>query len=264
MPILALDLDGTCVQDSGVITCGTIASIQAAKEQGWIVCFVTGRRDIDMLPIEKASRVADYLLMNNGGKLVRTADEKVMHNTMINREDAARLVSLCLEKQWQIYAVSGKRWWVNIETPAGIEYAESLGVHPGIFTQPGQNPLGSIEGFMVTSDGDAVAGWIAQNNLELEVLYSEPGCIDVMQKGVTKWQGIQLLASLENIPLSQTIAMGNYTNDIDMIRRAGVGVAVQSALEEVKRAADYVTDLDHNNNAVGEVVGRFIKGRVFG
>ena len=45
-----------------------------------------------------------------------------------------------------------------------------------------------------------------------------------------------------DIPVSQTIAAGDECNDISMIRAAGTGCAVANALEEVKEAADYVTE----------------------
>ena len=79
-----------------------------------------------------------------------------------------------------------------------------------------------------------------------------------MKKGISKWRGVQSLADKLNIPVANTVAVGNYSNDIDMLVNAGVGVAVQNALPSVKAAADYVTLKDNNHDPVAEIVEKFI------
>ena len=54
------------------------------------------------------------------------------------------------------------------------------------------------------------------------------------------------------------IAAGDYNNDLEMIQNAGVGVAVQNALPQVKAAADYVTPHDNNHDAVADIVEKFL------
>ena len=60
------------------------------------------------------------------------------------------------------------------------------------------------------------------------------------------------------IPIEQTIAVGDEWNDVSMIRAARVGVAVKNAVEAAKEAADYVTRQDHNQDAVAEVIEKFM------
>lgn len=256
--ILALDFDGTSVDDDGVLGSESIAALEAAKEKGWLVCFVTGRRDIDMIYMDDSWRVADYLVLNNGGKIMRVKDDAVLYNVLVNGGDARRLLQHCLENHLQIYAVSGREWWVNKETEEGREYAASLGSFPILFDQVDRVPWNRLEGFMVTQDGDEVGQWIAREKLHLEVLPSEPGCIDVMEAGVSKEGGLFQLARYESISLERSVAVGNYSNDIGMLRCVGTSVAVASALDEVKEIADYVTRRDHNHDAVAEVVQRFV------
>ncbi len=258
MCLLALDLDGTSLEDGGTLGEENRAALLRARRVGWTVCFVTGRREVDMRPLGDLSRWADYLLLNNGGKLIRTADGAVLRNILVNGRDGLALAEGCLEHGWQLYAVSGRRWWVNWTTPSGRAYAKSLGVPPIGYSRAEELPWRELEGFMITRDARRVSDWIAAHGLELEVLFSEPDTADVMQRGVCKLSGVRVLAGLLGCTLDETVAVGNYTNDLDMIRGAGVGVAVGDALEEVRRAADYVTRRDHNHGAVAEVVERFV------
>ena len=60
------------------------------------------------------------------------------------------------------------------------------------------------------------------------------------------------------ITMEQCMAFGDNTNDLPMIRGAGIGVAVANALPEVKAAADYVTKNDCNHDAVAEIVEQYM------
>ena len=90
--LLALDLDGTTCNDEGCLGEKTKQALAAARRAGHTVVFATGRRDVDMLPLGEDYRCADYLTLNNGGKLVRTADGAVLANTLVDPAAARTLV----------------------------------------------------------------------------------------------------------------------------------------------------------------------------
>ena len=54
------------------------------------------------------------------------------------------------------------------------------------------------------------------------------------------------------------MAFGDYTNDIDMLKAAGIGCAMANATEEVRKSADYITTLNNNQGGVAEIIERFI------
>jgi hydroxymethylpyrimidine pyrophosphatase-like HAD family hydrolase len=53
------------------------------------------------------------------------------------------------------------------------------------------------------------------------------------------------------------MTLGDYDNDMPMIKAAGLGVAMGNALEKVKAAADYVTDTN-DNDGVGKAIEKFV------
>lgn len=64
--------------------------------------------------------------------------------------------------------------------------------------------------------------------------------VELGPKGCNKATGMEELAALLGVGLNQVMACGDYRNDLEMITRAGYGVAVGNALPEIKEAADYV------------------------
>lgn len=256
--ILALDMDGTALNDNGVLTTEVIQAINLARKNNCIVCFVTGRRDIDIAPIQEQCNSVDYLLMNNGSKIIDVKQKKVWFNKLIDCETVKKLTTYCVENNILLYVTAGLFWAVNFMTEGVKHYSLSLKSQPGIYHSYEDLPLESIDGFMVTNSGAHVAEFIKQHKMPLYCLQSEPNCIDIITAGAGKWEAIELLARELKVEHRNVIAVGNYNNDMDMIERAGVGIAVANALEEVKEVADYVTDLDNNHNAIGEIVNKFV------
>ena len=73
--------------------------------------------------------------------------------------------------------------------------------------------------------------------------------IEVNAKDVNKGKAVRLLARMLEIPLAEVLVFGDAANDIQMVREAGIGVAVANAVHEVKEAADYVTGSNDEEGA---------------
>jgi Cof subfamily protein (haloacid dehalogenase superfamily) len=69
-----------------------------------------------------------------------------------------------------------------------------------------------------------------------------PTFSDIIAKGVDKGVGIDQFCNYYGFSLEETMAFGDGGNDIEMLRHAGIGVAMGNANDNVKQAADYVTD----------------------
>ena len=80
-----------------------------------------------------------------------------------------------------------------------------------------------------------------------------------MPKGVSKTTGMLELCDLYGIDRADTIMIGDYFNDIDLIKAAGTGVAVANAPLEVQMAADHVTSCRCCDGAVGEYLYAMLK-----
>lgn len=81
------------------------------------------------------------------------------------------------------------------------------------------------------------------------ILMQHPNFGEVIVKNCTKAAGIKAALDYLNIPQSQSIAIGDSRNDLEMINFAGIGVAMGNAVDEIKAAADMVT-LDVNSAGV--------------
>lgn len=94
---------------------------------------------------------------------------------------------------------------------------------------------------------------------DIEITSSFKDNYEISAKGVNKGTAVAKYAELKGIRPEEIITFGDNHNDIEMIQYAGVGIAVDNAVEELKAAADYVTDTNENGG-VGKAIAKFVFG----
>jgi Cof subfamily protein (haloacid dehalogenase superfamily) len=99
-----------------------------------------------------------------------------------------------------------------------------------------------------------------ERSLDVEVMSSMANNIEVMSKGISKGNAVKILAEYYGIEPGEIICVGDNENDLSMIRFAGMGIAMENATEELKAAADYITDTN-DNDGVAKAIEKFILNR---
>jgi hydroxymethylpyrimidine pyrophosphatase-like HAD family hydrolase len=108
-----------------------------------------------------------------------------------------------------------------------------------------RDPEATAEEFVALAESlglhgtDYVVGWTAW--------------LDLAPKGVNKASGLRYVARELGVDAADVLAIGDGRNDLEMLRWAGRGVAMGQAIEEVKEAADAVTDSVYDEGAAVEL-----------
>ena len=92
-----------------------------------------------------------------------------------------------------------------------------------------------------------------------DFIRSERLLYEILPKGASKGGALLKMAELLGVEKSHTVAVGDYNNDISMIKAAGAGFAVANAIDEVKAVADYIT-ASNNDHAIAAIVDGLDKG----
>ena len=87
-------------------------------------------------------------------------------------------------------------------------------------------------------------------NLDIEMVDSEIASLECSARGVTKGIGLEKLCEYLGISIDEAIAVGDADNDLDVLKHAGLAVAMGNANEHVKEISDVVVnDCDHDGCA---------------
>jgi Cof subfamily protein (haloacid dehalogenase superfamily) len=81
--------------------------------------------------------------------------------------------------------------------------------------------------------------------------------VEILPLDVNKGTALEFILDHLDIPAEATLSFGDSFNDLEMIQRAGIGVAMQNAPAAVRNGADYVTE-SNNDNGVGHAIERFV------
>ena len=98
---------------------------------------------------------------------------------------------------------------------------------------------------------------IAGLSLGINTVFSEETYLEILPEGSSKGTALAEMTRALGIPLEAVIAVGDNLNDLEMIRLAGLGVAMGNAPEELRAQAGYVT-VTNDEEGLAEVIHRFI------
>lgn len=119
---------------------------------------------------------------------------------------------------------------------------------------------GKINIFFPDSAARDRAGQMAEH-LPFYMTSQEPTNLEFTKKEVNKAQGLRKLAEKLGVRRECIMAIGDNNNDLPMIEYAGIGVAMANGLENVRRAADFVT-ASNEEDGVARAIERFVFKRL--
>ncbi|KAA0965479.1 HAD family phosphatase [Sporosarcina sp. ANT_H38] len=259
--MIAIDLDGTLLTDDFMISPDTVKAIQKAVEIGVIVTIATGR----MFP--SAKQFAQQLginvpLITYQGAIIKDTEEKeVMYERIIPPDIAQKLVDIACEKKIHLQVYQDDILYGASENDKLISYAEAVkvpytiepnlaklakhGFTKALFIEKPEY-LDKLQGELRTLFGERAH--IAKSKVDyLEVTHPE----------ANKGSALLHLAEKLGIDRSEIIGIGDNHNDLELIKTAGLGIAMGNAVKELKDSADYIS-LTNNEEGVLHVIEKFV------
>ena len=266
--LAALDLDGTTLHSDKSLSEYTIQTLEKAHDQGMHIVVASGR-SFASLP-EQVIRFpwAEYAITSNGAAVYEIHTKKRLRECRLNPEVVEKLLAIAKENQVMVEGfVNGVPYSARAYVENPISFGASLYSVP--YVKSTRRPVEDIFAFLLEHKEeldslDIIVG-DARTKATLRKLVTEqvqgiyltssvPTLLEIADEKAGKAAALAFLAEYLQIPQKATVAFGNAENDIDMICWAGIGVAVENSPEEVRRAADEITE---TNDADG--VARWIE-----
>lgn len=266
--LLATDIDDTILTKGGVLPKANHDALERLHRDGCTVVFSSGRATVSMQVITARIIEPDddeYLISFNGARVVRAKSSTPVFEWLVPADVISFFVQYAEEHDTYIQGyTNGKAYTTGatIDTDERrAEYKEStqMPVHltDNLITQLGP----STPKLLIIDDPPNVMEHIERltplSNGRYRLTRSKPHYLEILHPAVSKGAALIRLAGELGIPIEETIAVGDNHNDIEMIKTAGLGVAVANAVPELKEVADVVLDRSVEQGAMGEIVERF-------
>lgn len=268
--MIFLDLDGTLLDDEKNLPEVNREAIDKALALGHKVLICTGRplsSAIKQIPVLGLDKPGCYAITYNGG-LIYDAWEK---RTVYKRTLPMAQVKYLFEKAYEyggihIQTYTDKGFICEYDTKESRDYERRIKIErkvvKDVFKEMnGQEPCKvlaiaygcdrkRIEGFR-----DSMAEWAEG---KIEIYFSSYEYLEFVPKGINKGNAIKWMSEFLNIPMENTIAVGDAENDITMIKTAAIGAVMKNANDDIKMYGNYITERNNNEGGVAEVIQRFM------
>lgn len=238
--LIAIDIDDTLTTWMGKVLPEVAVAIERALAAGIHVALATGRSVSTTIPVARSAGINDLIVCSNGAILASVETEKVIEAVTFDPGPViSELVHLIPDAVFAVEDLNG-----NFRTTHPFD-AGALGMHLDI--APLEDLVrGPVTRLVVRSEQHATDGFgavVEQLGLHSVVFgVSSVAWMDVGPHGVNKSTMLSELCSRRNIDPARTIAIGDYYNDVEMLKWAGLGVVMGHAPEDVRQYANAVTD----------------------
>ncbi len=273
--LIALDLDGTLLDDAGRVSAADAEALKRFSESGGAVVLASGRMTANIRPVYDQIGL-DGPTIGYNGALSRDSIEaggNVIMETALPSRYADELISYARRERFHLnyYLEESLYAWddpdlrrfadlYSRQTGAKYQFVPDLGRFRGC------EPTKII---LVTDPTDPdrpdsrhrnelYCVWHAKWGTELTVMRTNPEYLEFYHREASKGNALTAVARHLGIPQELTLAFGDNFNDVSMLEAAGVGIAVANANPEALAAADWVSPLTNNESVVADAIGRLV------
>jgi Cof subfamily protein (haloacid dehalogenase superfamily) len=273
------DLDGTLLGPDFRISPENAAAIRTLKENGIIFAVATGRIYADAYDICALSGLNPYIVSNNGA-CIYNAHKVQLYGRWLPLQSAEKVVRFLKEENiCHALGTSQKSFvpenWEEI-VDLEIEHLYKKGIvvseerikyfKDEMVGQTGYQPTHDLISLLkedssfynicvLTFDLEAVArvqAFVA-THADLSAFFSSDHSVDIVAQDGSKDIAVAYLAELLQIDRTEIAVVGDGMNDLMMLKKAGIAIAVNNARDEIKAVCGYIAK-DFDKHGVADAI----------
>lgn len=259
--LIAMDLDGTALQNDRCSFSPRLnAALEKAHKTGICIVPVTGRQ-FNMLPpaVQNHPVWENLVVLCNGAQIRRMASGEVLYEKSISREALASLLTLSGELDIPVEFSVDSVLHLTEKSLAQQQGIDSLWFHLDTILVNHGKIVPSLEPLCDAAVEKVNLPHIPPHlhketerilkNIPVSAVWSSATSMEITHPDAQKGIALEALCGLLNIPMENTMALGDSGNDESMLRSAGLGIAMGNAPDFIKAAADAVTERSDRDGA---------------
>ena len=243
--IIFIDSDGTLRDSSGVISERVKKAIQENKKKGNKIIISTSRPRYQIIKVVEEVLADDIVISSNGSEIYDSKNKRIIFNSFIEYDELIKLVEYAYLKDIRLILTMDDYDCVtkdirnsNQKLLNKNDYKNELincNVKQCMFIDKNSNEIFKLKDILSKNDKLNIVDESNEKSKCCEKWFS------IVNSNCSKGNAIKILIKYLNVPIENTIAIGNDKNDISMFEVAGLSVAVANASEDIKNKVDYIT-----------------------
>ncbi len=264
--LIAIDLDGTLLTDNKDITKENLKTIHHLIDRGYEVVIATGRNYYSARYLTKEIKDPLTYIANNGNIVRNSIDDKVLLSMYVEPDNCKIILQegqsrglhpiIHVDYYEEGYDIildeDGVSKYYQNRHPKNIVRHKKV---ESYFT----NRLDRVLAMVYPGDRDLLLDFHNTINKKypnrfnshvMENVIMAEALLEIMNPMGTKWNTLEKYSKSKGIKPSEIIAIGDDNNDIEMIKNAGLGIAMKNGSKLVKNNAKIITEKNNNESGV--------------
>lgn len=230
MKVIITDLDRTLLHTDKSVSDETVRVLKGCKEKGILVVAATARPERAIVQYQEKIGFDALITLNGAGIAINSTKL----NYSIPRESVLKMLKKLEDVEGAV---------ISLETDKGIFSNADIPLwQPTVFEILSEAPLPEVFYKIIVSSDKIDLREKIDEILEEDTYVSVADGVlfQIMNKQATKWNGIRIMLDTLGISSEETVYFGDDNDDIESVKKCGIGVAVSNAIESVKEAADII------------------------
>lgn len=263
--LICADLDGTLYKKDKTISDENRQAIEYFKSEGGYFTFITGRLPYYSMDAYNSVKPNVPFGCINGGGVYDGQKNEYIWACEIDK-DVVELIA-CIDERFSdigIQICCFDKTYFSEENELTNKFRERTGL-PNLICnyRDVKEPIGKI--IFSSEDADvlsAIANTLAAHPRagKFDFVRSERTLFEILPKGVNKGLSLRKLTEYLGVDIGKTVAIGDFDNDVEMLKAAKLGVAVSNASKTLLDIADAVT-VSNEEHAIREVIYGLERGK---
>ena len=263
--LIVSDFDGTLVGDDGNIPEINKKAVTEYIANGGKFAISTGRLHYGILPRAKELGLKGALSCCQGAVIMDIETGKPLLNGVLSNEVTIEICRKMEEMHLHIHLYGFEEYYCNMDDDALKAYENIVRMKATRVTDKPLSVFAEETGLCAYKILAMVAPQDSARVMQQLKAVAFAGCavtqsaeflVEVINANYSKGTAVQFLSQYYGVPIEKTIAIGDQHNDIPMIQKAGLGIAVKNADERLKKVAT-VMDCTNDEGAVAAVIEKY-------
>lgn len=255
--LIAIDLDGTTLNNQSRLTTNTINTLRQLDEMGHIVMIVTGRPFRNSIDIYNELQIQSPMVNFNGAycHFPNKTNWAAAYHEELDKEIAFELFAQQDELDIDLLIAEGRN----------DLFSTSMNLPDSPFYPKDQANISQLSRNTLTKNPTALSVFCSESNQSIiqgriETRFGDHVSVrtwggvlpvlEVVKKGINKSVAVKKVQEFYHIPTENVIAFGDENNDYEMIRDAGIGVAMLNGTKLVKSVASDQTQYSNDEEGL--------------
>lgn len=264
MKVIVMDMDGTLLNDDKKVTEYTKNVLRDMKKRGMRIGIASGRpiigvkRTVENLGI---SDIIQFMIASNGAELFDVEDKEKKDFYKLDVDTIFEIIDEYEQFDLNPYVYQGEDCYAarNDSTIERAARNNHLGIHLCDMKKEVTTPQSKLVLSTPPEKMESVEKFYEEHKSEkYRAFKSQADMFEFVHPKLSKVYGIRYYCEKYGYDISQVVAFGDTTNDLEMVRDCGTGVCMCNGTDDVKAVADIITTDSNDEDGLAKTLKKII------